>query len=137
MKELRRNMRLVGWLVVALFVGLSAWFAWTAFTQGDIWASDVHNTRLASANALRGNICDIAENPDVAKAVQEEGIGYVLVLDRDGEEGNTIYSNTYDEEEWQGLYSITDETPGFEVALEQDDMRLYRIKPATTTDEQE
>ena len=88
-------------------------------------------------NALRGNICDIAENPDVAKAVQEEGIGYVLVLDRDGEEGNTIYSNTYDEEEWQGLYSITDETPGFEVALEQDDMRLYRIKPATTTDEQE
>ena len=58
MKELRRNMRLVGWLVVALFVGLSAWFAWTAFTQGNTWASDVHNTRLATANALRGNITD-------------------------------------------------------------------------------
>ncbi len=51
-------MRLIGWLVVALFVGLSAWFAWTAFTQGAIWASDVHNTRLAAANALRGDILD-------------------------------------------------------------------------------
>ena len=39
MKELRRNMRLIGWLVVTLFLGLSGWFAWTAFTQGDIWAS--------------------------------------------------------------------------------------------------
>ena len=58
MKELRRNMRFVGMLVVALFVGLAAWFAMTAYTQGSIWASDVHNTRLAALNTHRGDITD-------------------------------------------------------------------------------
>ena len=58
MKELRRNMRLVGTLVVVMFVGLAAWFAMTAYTQGSIWASDVHNTRLAASNTLRGDITD-------------------------------------------------------------------------------
>ena len=36
MKELRRNMRLVGALLVVMFVGLAAWFAMTVFTQGSI-----------------------------------------------------------------------------------------------------
>ena len=58
MKELRRNMRLVGMLVVVMFVGLAVWFAMTAYTQGSIWASDVHNTRLAASNTLRGDITD-------------------------------------------------------------------------------
>ena len=58
MKELRRNMRFVGMLVVAMFVGLAAWFAMTAYTQGSIWASDVHNTRLAALNTQRGDITD-------------------------------------------------------------------------------
>ena len=58
MKELRRNMRLVGALVVVMFVGLAAWFAMTAYTQGSIWASDVHNTRLAASNTLRGDTTD-------------------------------------------------------------------------------
>ena len=58
MKELRRNMRLVGALVVALFVGLAAWFAMTAYTQGSIWASDVHNSRLRVTRSLRGDITD-------------------------------------------------------------------------------
>ena len=38
------------------------------------------------------------------------------------------YLFTYsDGQNWQGILSITDETPGFEVVLSQDDMRLYRI----------
>ena len=58
MKELRRNMRLIGMLIVLLFVGLAVWFAMTAVTQGSIWASDVRNTRLRASNALRGDISD-------------------------------------------------------------------------------
>ena len=58
MKELRRNMRLVGTLVVIMFVGLAAWFAMTVYTQGSIWASDAHNTRLSASNTLRGDITD-------------------------------------------------------------------------------
>ena len=58
MKELRRNMRLIGALVVVMFVGLAAWFAMTVFTQGSIWASDVRNNRLRATNSLRGDITD-------------------------------------------------------------------------------
>ena len=58
MKELRRNMRLVGAIVLVMFIGLAVWFAMTAYTQGSIWASDVHNTRLAASNTLRGDITD-------------------------------------------------------------------------------
>ena len=58
MKELRRNMRFVGMLVVLMFVGLAGWFAITAFSQGSIWASDVRNTRLRTSNVLRGEITD-------------------------------------------------------------------------------
>ena len=58
MKELRRNMRLVGALLVVMFVGLAAWFAMTVFTQGSIWASDVRNSRLRASNSLRGDITD-------------------------------------------------------------------------------
>ena len=58
MKELRRNMRFVGTLVVVLFVGLAAWFAMTVFSQGSIWASDVRNNRLRASGSLRGEITD-------------------------------------------------------------------------------
>ena len=58
MKELRRNMRFVGALVVVLFVGLAAWFAMTVFTQGSVWASDVRNSRLRATASLRGDITD-------------------------------------------------------------------------------
>lgn len=58
MKELRRNMRLVGILVVTAFIGLSAWFAMTVFEQGSIWASDSYNTRLRATGNQRGDITD-------------------------------------------------------------------------------
>ena len=58
MKELRRNMRLIGTLIAVAFIGLSAWFALTVFEQGSIWASNSHNTRLYASHAQRGSIAD-------------------------------------------------------------------------------
>ena len=58
MKELRRNMRLIGALVVVAFLGLGAWFALTVFEQGSIWASNSYNTRLNATAAQRGDILD-------------------------------------------------------------------------------
>ena len=58
MKELRRNMRFVGTLLVVMFIGLAVWFAMTVYSQGSIWASDVRNNRLRAANSLRGDITD-------------------------------------------------------------------------------
>jgi len=58
MRELRRNMRIVGALVAAAFVTLAAWFALTVFEQGTLWASDSHNTRLNASQTRRGDITD-------------------------------------------------------------------------------
>lgn len=107
MKELRRNMRLVGWLVVFAFVGLSAWFAMTAFTQGSVWASNVYNTRLKAASALRGDITDrdgtlLASTDSEGKRVYAENEGARRALsqtvgDTAGMSGTgveTFYSST-------------------------------------------
>jgi len=71
MKELRRNLRFVGFMVVVMFVGLAAWFAMTAYTQGSIWASDVHNTRLKASATLRGDITD--RDGNVLATTSEDG----------------------------------------------------------------
>ena len=58
MQDLRRNMRAVGVLVLALFIGAGAWFGFTVYTQGDAWASTAYNPRLAKTNSQRGDITD-------------------------------------------------------------------------------
>ena len=58
MKELRRNMRIVCSLLLALFIGAGAWLGVTVYTQGDNWASNVYNPRLASTASDRGDITD-------------------------------------------------------------------------------
>ena len=58
MKELRRNMRVVGTLLLVLFIGAGTWLGFTVYTQGDNWASNVYNPRLASTASDRGDITD-------------------------------------------------------------------------------
>ena len=58
MKELRRNMRMVGLLILALFIGSGVWFGVTAYRQGDSWASTAYNPRLARSSSARGDITD-------------------------------------------------------------------------------
>lgn len=58
MRELRRNMRIIGVLLLVLFIGAGIWYAVTAFEQGSQWASNVYNKRLARSSAERGDITD-------------------------------------------------------------------------------
>ncbi len=58
MKELRRNMRLVGALIICLFTLLCAGYALTVYTQGAQWASTAYNTRGNASGSLRGEITD-------------------------------------------------------------------------------
>ena len=58
MKELRKNMRRLGVLMICLFVGLGVWYAITVYDQGGQWASDVHNTRNSKSLVRRGSIYD-------------------------------------------------------------------------------
>lgn len=89
---------------------------------------------------IRASLDDIATNADVAKAVEEIGAQYVLLLDQGSaedleriEEGDDedvparAFFWSYYPEQWSGIEGITDDTPGFEVVLSEGDMRLYRI----------
>jgi len=60
MKELRRNMRLIGTLLLCLFVGAGGWFGYTTWTQGSRWAMSSRNTRLSTARntVVMGSITD-------------------------------------------------------------------------------
>ncbi len=60
MRELRRNMRLIGTLLLCLFIGVGAWFGYTTWTQGSRWAMSSSNSRLNSAknSVVMGAITD-------------------------------------------------------------------------------
>ena len=51
-------MRLIGTLLLVLFIGAGSWYGLTVYTQGSVWASDVYNTRLTASHSLRGEITD-------------------------------------------------------------------------------
>jgi len=51
-------MRVVGFLMLLFFIGSGVWYGITVYTQGSVWASDVHNTRLHKTASQRGNITD-------------------------------------------------------------------------------
>ena len=76
--------------------------------------------------AVRSSLDEVATNPEVSEALDLMDAEYVLILERDVEHMELFYP-TFEPERWQGLLSIDDSTPGFEVVLSEGDMRLYRI----------
>ena len=76
---------------------------------------------------IRKHLSELADNPSVQEAVASTGIKYVMLLDYQNEEGGRTVHPAYDADEWVGVNSITEDTPGFELVLSQDDMRLYKI----------
>ncbi len=76
MKELRRNMRLIGTLIILAFVVLCGGYALTVYTQGSTWASTAYNTRNSASNALRG---DITDRKNVVLATTDEDGGRVYL----------------------------------------------------------
>ena len=58
MKSLRGKMRLVGTLVVCLFLVLGVSYGFTVYSQGSVWASNPYNTRASGTTAHMGDITD-------------------------------------------------------------------------------
>lgn len=78
---------------------------------------------------VRTSLDRIVDDRRVQDAVSDLGAQYVLLLDQ----GLTSMDDhralpVYDPAQWQGLISITDNTPGFKVVLANGDMRLYEIE---------
>lgn len=79
------------------------------------------------AALIRDHLNELADSPSVQKAVASTGIKYVMLLDSDDGKDNHTVHHTYDPDEWTGVTSITEETPGFELVLSEGDMKLYKI----------
>lgn len=81
---------------------------------------------------IRSRLDAIAYDDQVKEAVQNVGAQYVLLLDQGRENDPTDLDSyfffTYERRGlWSGIDLIRDATPGFEVVLAHNDMRLYRI----------
>ena len=80
-----------------------------------------------SGTVIRTRLDRIAYNSVVREAVRESGAEYVIQLDHSLDGSSGLYMFSYRPSEWEGIESIADFTPGFEVVLSRGDMRLYRI----------
>ena len=79
------------------------------------------------ATVLRTKLCDCAASDEVREAVEKTGARYVMLLDEKSYDDRTVVKFRYKEEDWVGIESITQDTPGFTLVLSEGDMRLYRI----------
>lgn len=81
---------------------------------------------------IRSRLDMIAHDERVNQAVRNVGAEYVLLLDQgrenDPADPDSFFFFTYERKGlWSGIDLVSDTTPGFEVVLSQNDMRLYRI----------
>ena len=79
------------------------------------------------ATVLRTKLRDYAASDEVRVAVEKTGARYVMLLDEKSCDDRTVVKLRYKEEDWVGIESITQDTPGFTLVLSEGDMRLYRI----------
>lgn len=79
---------------------------------------------------IRQSLNEIATNDEVREAVDSFNARYILLLDVGdyGEKNSLGYHYAYDN--WKGIASIAEDTPGFKLVLEHGDMRLYEIEDA-------
>ena len=80
-----------------------------------------------ASRVIRQRLDAVADDGEVQAALRQLGAGYVLLLDQGPNQASQHHLWTYSPEKWPGLNGIDDATPGFEVVLARDDMRLYRI----------
>lgn len=84
------------------------------------------------SRTIRLKLVDYATDEQVRKAVKDTGAEYVLLLDQGVKLEDGVWLPQYgDPRPWEGIDSITDDTPGFSIVLADGDMRLYRIDEVT------
>lgn len=89
------------------------------------YKSNVDSADTVSSYLIRTGLSSLKTNDDVASAVKDTGAKYVLVLHQDPESNDD--RNRWNPNDWIGIDSITNETPGFEVILSEGNLRLYKI----------
>lgn len=76
-------------------------------------------------------LCEISDLDTVKNAARQINAKYLLLLDayypNEGTLNEDIYLMVGGGDSWSGITSISDDTPGFELLLSRNDMRLYKI----------
>lgn len=81
---------------------------------------------------LQSSLNEYASNKEVQEAVAALGIEYVMLLDYAHDPATPDWWPGYEEgygKYWEGVEGIRDDTPGFELVLADNDMRLYKLVP--------
>jgi hypothetical protein len=97
------------------------------YTRIRIWDP---TTEDQATSIIRTSLSSIKTNESVQDAVAETEAQYVLLLDQSAtgnDPGYWLFTWRWYSTWWDGITSITDNTPGFELVLSEGDMRLYRI----------
>ncbi len=81
---------------------------------------------------IRNRLDSISYDDEVKEAVENVGATYLLQLDQgrvyNPADPDSNFFFTYEDGSlWHGIDFVNDETPGFEIVLARNDMRLYRI----------
>lgn len=93
----------------------------SAFQDEQELQSETPESRL-----IREHLCDISTRQDVRDAVQTVGARYVIILSES--QGKSYGLDDYfDEDDWKGVNSIDEDTPGFRLLLSEDGYSLYEI----------
>ena len=76
---------------------------------------------------FRTKLDQIANDEAVQEAAERVGAAYVIQLDKGHDDFVNRFWTYGDGSIWRGIDDVDDSTPGFEVVLSEDDMRLYKI----------
>lgn len=94
-----------------------------------IRGDSIPSNETSDSEIIRTKLNEYQNNKEVQKAVSNIGAQYVLLLDANKSwEDMPKLPQSSKPDNWVGIDSINDLTPGFEIVLEQDDMRLYKIQ---------
>ena len=86
------------------------------------------NPNAEAAGILRTELCNVASSEEVQQTLEDLDAHYLMMLDTPRDENSTVVNLRYEKENWQGIESINENTPGFKLLLSEGDMRLYEIE---------
>lgn len=82
---------------------------------------------LDVSEKVRLHANEVSSDEEIAQILFDLDVRYVLKLGETPEWSSIMFPN-YIEEDWIGIESISDDTPGFSVVLAKDEMRLYEVE---------
>mgnify|MGYP004455331965 CR=1 FL=1 len=122
--------------IVGDSVVLNSPFDGSAFLYGSsdiqVYYRSIHSSpennpnEQSASRAIRHGLYKIGTNSEMQDAVKATGARYLLLLDYDNckSRGHVF---TYNPDDWDGIESINDKTPGFTLVKKSGHSRLYRI----------